>query len=418
MAKSQELRENRAKLVSQARLLIDAAEGAERELTPEETEQWNSLMGEADKLKEAADSAERSEYQAQVEAELRTSVRKVAPFKPADHHQFDNQRRNALRAWLLAGSGQGVTSEMMHAASHCGINLSARSLTIQLPTRAQREQRAMSVGTTTAGGFTVAPEFYDTLLENIVSWGGMMQSGAQLIQTASGANLPFTVGTDNNVGEIVAELATVTEQDPVFSTINLAAFKYSSKAVKVSMELLQDSAFDLESWLAKILAERIGKILNQHLSTGTGSGQPQGIHTGIATGATGAITWPKLVELYSSIDPAYLGNAKWMFDPTVLSTFMTMTDGNDRPLWVPDLIGGNPGRLLGHEYTLNKDLPDSTVLFGDFRNAYVIREVMSIDLHRLDELYALQGAVGFVAFARYGGGVVNASAVKKLVPAA
>jgi HK97 family phage major capsid protein len=148
-------------------------------------------------------------------------------------------------------------------------------------------QNTMSTTTNSEGGFTVATEVAQSVLENLKAFGGMREV-ANVIQTAQGnpINFPTSDGT-SEVGEILAENASATDLDPTFGVRTLSAFKYSSKVVTVPYELLQDTSVDVEAMVRARLATRIGRITNAHFTTGTGSGQPNGVVTATSVGKTG-----------------------------------------------------------------------------------------------------------------------------------
>lgn len=291
------------------------------------------------------------------------------------------------------------------------------------------EQRALGVGTGSAGGYLVPQGFRSTLIETMKSYGGIRQLAAH-VDSDNGADLPWpTVDDTANEGAILAENTQVTEQDVVLGTATLEAYMYTSKMVRVSLQLIQDSGFDAESWLAGALATRIGRVQNRHFTTGTGTAQPLGIVTGATVGVTAAsataITYDELVDLESSVDPAYRTGpgVGWMMSSGTLSALRKMKDADDRPLLQPDVQAGAPRNLLGYPTFVNNHMPDvavdaKTVLFGNFRAGFVIRDVNDVSLLRLAERYADYLQVGFLAFLRSDGLVQDPAAYKALVMAA
>jgi HK97 family phage major capsid protein len=193
--------------------------------------------------------------------------------------------------------------------------------------------------------------------------------------------------------------------------------------VRVSMELLQDAAFDVEGFLRRALAERVGRIWNQHFTTGTGSGQPLGIVTGATagkvgtTGQTTTVTYDDLIDLIDSIDPAYQGNAAFMLNASTRKSIRKLKDTTGMPLWQPSIQAGVPDQLLGYSYILNTDMPvpaanAKSILFGDFRAAYLARQVLGFSVLRLNERFADFGQSAFLGFARADGTVQNTAAYR------
>jgi HK97 family phage major capsid protein len=289
----------------------------------------------------------------------------------------------------------------------------------------QGPQNAAGVGTGAAGGYTVPPAFRAKLIERM-NFVAAMRQLAEVINTETGASLPWpTVDDTANEGAILAENTQVTEQDVTFGQANLDAYMYTSKLVRVSLQLLQDNAFGLEAWLANALGARIGRVQNRHFTVGTGVGQPDGIVTsasvGVTAAAVAAITYDELVDLTESLDPAYLagGNVRFMMSQAARKTLRKLKDSQNRPLWEPSLQAGTPDSLMGYGLTLNNYMSApatgvKSILFGDIREAYVIRDVSDFALLRLAERYADFLQVGFIGFQRSDGTLQNAAAVKAL----
>lgn len=295
--------------------------------------------------------------------------------------------------------------------------------------QAQKFFNTMSTTTGSEGGYTVPTEIASTLIEALKKFGGM-RAVAQQLTTATGNALSFpTTDGTSEVGEILAENAQATAADPTFGTVGLNVFKYSSKIIAVPIELLQDSSVDIEAFVRRRIIERIGRIANQHYTTGTGTGQPRGIVTASGVGKVGTtgqvttFTYDDLVDLLESVDDAYdMGsNCKFMFAQSVRKVMRKLKDTTGRPIWTPGyeagITAGAPDLLLGKEVALNNDMPApaasaKSIVYGDL-SKYIIRDAMSVNLMRFDDsAYASKGQVGFLAFMRSGGNLVDAAAVK------
>lgn len=299
-------------------------------------------------------------------------------------------------------------------------------------------RNTMSTTTPSEGGYTVQTEVANSVLDALKVFGGMRKV-ADVIQTAQGnpMNWPTSDGTAET-GEIIAENTTATGADVSFGTKALPVYKFSSKVVAVPFELLQDSNVDIEAFVRARLATRLGRITNTLFTTGTGSSQPNGIVTASGTGYTCAnsssqvttVAYDSLVELQHSIDPAYRegGNCGWMFNDSTLKKLRQIKDGQSRPIFVPGYESGNPGgapdRLLGDPITINQDFASmaasaKSMAYGDF-SYYKIRDVMDITMFRFtDSAYTKLGQVGFLAWMRSGGNLIDVGgAVKLLVNAA
>lgn len=288
-------------------------------------------------------------------------------------------------------------------------------------------QNAAGVGSGAAGGYTVAPLFRDKFVETQKAFGPMMQV-AEVIETDTGANLQWPTNDDTgNVGAILGENTQVTEQDVTFGTASLDAYMYTSKLVRASLQFLQDRP-DADGWLARKLGERVGRILNTHFTVGTGTAQPDGIVTSATVGvtstgsfaSTGGISGDNLIDLTEALDPAYsAGNLQFMMHQSVRKAARKLKTTDGQYLWQPGLQAGVPATIAGFPYVINNDMPtlaasSKSVLFGDFRAAYVIRIVRGLTVLRLVERYADFLQVGFLAFERADGTLQDGNAVRVL----
>jgi HK97 family phage major capsid protein len=293
-----------------------------------------------------------------------------------------------------------------------------------------RPQGAMSTTTPAEGGYTVEPEYDRNLESAMKAWGGMLEV-ASVFRTATGADMPFaTADATGEVGEIVGQNTPATLGETTFGQVVLTVYKYSSKKLAIPWELLQDSFLDIEAYIQELLAMRLGRIQNTHFTVGTGTGQPRGIvpaatlgKTG-TTGQTATVTYEDLVDLEHSINRAYRRSPGFgfMLNDSSLKVVRKVKDDQGRPIFVPGYEQGNPGgapdRLLNRPITINDDVAAmaanaKSILCGDFRK-YKIRRVMDLTIFRMtDSVFTLNGQVGFVAFQRTGGNLVDAGGAVK-----
>lgn len=183
----------------------------------------------------------------------------------------------------------------------------------------------------------------------------------------------------------------------------------------------------MNTWLPRKLGERVGRILNQHFTTGTGTGQPDGIVTSATVGVTGTgslattggISYDNIVDLIEALDPAYGGQdgLQFMFHQSVRAALRKLKDSQGRPLWEPSLQAGAADQFAGYSYIINNDMAtlatnSKSLLFGAIDQAYVIRLVTGLQTMRLTERYADYLQVGFLAFQRADGTLQDANAVR------
>lgn len=296
------------------------------------------------------------------------------------------------------------------------------------------EVRAQSVGTDSAGGYTVPEGFSNEIDRAMAMWGPMWDANiVRELNTGTGNRLPWpTVDDTAKTGRIKAENANVDDDgtdDVVFAEKQLDAYVYDTGMVKVPLELLTDSAFNMDALLNDLFAERLGRIANTALTTGSGSSQPNGIVTAATSGktaaATGAVTFDEIIDLFHSVDPAYRQSPKcrWQFNDTTFAAISKLKDGQSNYLWRQgDVRSGDPDLLWNKPYSINQAMANmgastTPILFGD-HSRYVVRKVLGFQLIRLNERYAEAFQAGFVGFKRFDGELLNTAAVKKMTMAA
>ncbi|BBP99094.1 phage capsid protein [Burkholderia sp. SFA1] len=290
-------------------------------------------------------------------------------------------------------------------------------------------RNAMSTTTPGEGGYTVATEYFRQLTQAMKAFGGI-RSVATTLQTGTGAQMNFpTADATAEQGEIVGQNAAVTALDTTFGNKTLDVYKYSSKKIALPFELIQDSMFDLEGYIQALLALRIGRITAAHFTTGIGTGQPTGLVTAATVGKTGTtgqtatVIYDDLIDLEHSVDPIYRAGAGYLMADSSLKVVRKIKDTQGRPIFVPGYEQGNPGgapdRLLGRPITIAQEMPAmaanaKSIAFGDF-SKYIVREVMDLTMFRMtDSAFTLNGQVGFVAFNRQGGNLIDVGGAVKL----
>lgn len=407
MSALKELREKQQKLVVEARDALNGITDKTDESRAAELEsQHDKAMSEHDKLEARASKIiELEERQKRLDEPANEAPSGgTREIKPETNEINEGE---VFNKFLRSGLG--------------GLNAEQR--------QAMLEKRAQST-TDAEGGFTVPEGFIAQIVETMKYTGPMMNGDViDLLETDSGNPLPMPTNDDTgNVGEIINENTQVAEQDSTFGAKTLEAFLYSSKAVRVSEALLQDTGVDLEGYLANALGTRLGRIGNTHLTTGTGSSQPNGIVTASSLGVTAAsataITFDELIDLEHSVDIAYRSGEKvgFMFNDSTLKALRKIKDGDGNYLWqAADARTGAGATLLARNYFVNNDMPALTtgnkaVIFGDL-GKYMVRRVNQMPLKRLVERYADFGQVGFLQFARLDGELTDTAAVKHLITA-
>ena len=351
-------------LLTEQRTLVDSAEG--RNLTPEEVETYETLEAE---LKSTQRSEEIRARQAAYEApssSLQAAVNVAAP-------REDDTLERAFDAYLRTGRPNSDITEL---------------------------RDGLTAGTNSAGGYTVPVTLLQKITDRKKAFGGVANA-ANVITTAAGEPLHWpSLDDTSNVGVIATESNAPASggADMVFGQKTLGAYKYvapgaSQLPLRVSFELLQDSAFDIQDLVTRKLSQRIARAQAAHFVNGTGTTQPYGITTGTtATPIAGTTpTYAELVAIVHSVDPDYRDNAVWTFNDTTLSYLETMVDNNGRPLLNTSIDGIDVGRanarLLGYPIVIDQAWATSLNAssnkwgaFGDLNAGYVIRRVRDVTL--------------------------------------
>lgn len=401
MSKLAQLRERRNAKAKEAQDLnnkfpadqrMPAAEASQLDTILAEVEAIDGEIARENRLAQVAGNA-----QAEHEAAMHAATR---------HGANDSPEAGALRAMLTGGLS--ALSPEQRNAMFARVNPDIRA--------------AMSTTTGSEGGYTVATEFSRNLIQAMKA-AFAVRSVASGIQTSTGAQMLFpTADATAEEGEIVGQNTAVTGLDTTFGQASLDVYKYSSKSIALPFELIQDSMFDLESYIQTLLNLRLGRIQNKHHTTGTGTGQPKGLVAAATAGKTGttgqttSIIYDDLVDLEHSVDPFYRPAGRWMMHDDTLKALRKIKDSQNRPIFVPGYEQGNPGgapdRLLGREIVINQNMATmaanaKSVLFGDF-SKYLVRDVMDVTLFRMtDSAYTLKGQIGFVAFCRSGANLID-----------
>jgi HK97 family phage major capsid protein/HK97 family phage prohead protease len=347
---------------------------------------------------------------------------------------YHNDRKLAMRGWFLEGNGR-ATDAHRAAAERVGVSLRSRDFNVRLFDTAPRSRRELEergtatqvISTGSLGGFNV-PTVLVERIEKALLYFNPLREYAQVLRTESGE--PMTMPTNDDTGTkgvLLAEDGALTVADTSFGQISLGAYTMSSKALKVSWQLLDDNAVDLETYIGDLLGERLGRIMADYVATGTGSSQPTGIAASTAgktTASATAITSAEILDLIHSVDIAYRQDpscALVMHDSVWLYV-RKLVDSNGQPLFQESYRIPGEIRIHGFPLVISNSLNSAittglkTMVFGAM-NKFLIRDVANIRIQRLDELYAANGAVGFTAWARTDSKILASGAIKHMVQA-
>lgn len=391
-----ELREKRAKSWEGAKAFLDSHRNEKGILSAEDDAAYSKMEQEITDLgKEIA----RMERQEALDAELNKPINSPIMNKPMGMPDMDNK--------------SGMASDE-YKKSFWNV--------MKSKTVAPNVLNSLTEGTDAEGGYLVPDEFEHTLVESLEEENVFRQL-AHIIQTSSGDRKIPVVATKGTASWIDEEGA-YPESDLEFDQVTIGAHKLGT-LIKVSEELLNDSAFDLESYIAKEFARRIGNKEEDAFFNGNGTGKPLGIlaatggaQVGVTAASSTAITADELIDLFFSLKAPYRKNAVWTVNDATIKAIRKLKDGNGQYLWQPGLLAGAPDTILGRPVYTSAYMPTiaagaKSIAFGDF-GYYWIADRQHRSFKKLNELYAANGQVGFLGSQRVDGKLILPESIQVL----
>ncbi len=393
MSKTAELRQKRSDLWDKAKAFLNEHADANGMMNAEDNATYERMEKDIDNYGVAIDREERAE---RLERELNAPTSKVLSSRP-EKPMTDKPGR----------ASDEYRDNFWHMVRDRYAHYSVFN--------------ALQVGTDTEGGYLVPDEYERTLVQALQEE-NKLRSLCKVIHTSSGdRKIPLVAG--HGTASWVDEEGAIPESDDSFGQISLGAHKIASM-VKVSEELLKDSVFDVESYIANEFARRVGDAEEAAFINGDGAGKPIGLlHStnGAATGVTAAsstaFTADELIDLVYSLKAPYRKHALFLFNDQTIKAVRKLKDGNGQFLWQAGL-NGQPDTLLGYRYETSYHMPligagAKPILFGDF-SSYWIADREGRSIQRLNELYAATGQIGFRVTQRLDARLVQQEGMKCL----
>ena len=397
MSKVNELRTQRAKAWDKAQAFLTANRNDKGILSEEDVRTYEALEQDIVNLGHEIERQERLEA---MEREMAAPVSAPITAKPEASVKKDEKTGRAADAYVNAFWTQVRAKD--------GVSYEVRNV--------------LSEGVDSEGGYLVPDEFENTLVSGLEEEGSI-RSLAHVFTTSNGVHkIPVvqTKGTANWIDEN----GSYGDSDDVFGQEQIDAHKVGT-VIKVSEELLNDSAFDLEKYFQEEFARRIGAKEEEAFIVGDGSKKPTGIlHTsggaevGVTAASDKAITADEVIDLFYSVKAPYRKNAVWVLNDSTVRAIRKLKDSNGQYLWQPALHEGDHETLLGKKILTSPYMPEigagqKVVMFGDL-SFYWIGDRQGITFKRLNERYADMGQVGFLASKRVDGKLVLPEAIKVL----
>ena len=394
MNKILELREKRAKAWETAKNFLDSRRGENGLVSAEDNSTYEKMETEVINLGKEID---RLEKQAAIDLELSKATSAPLLEKP----QADERSRKTGRA-----SNEYKNAFWQVMRNKAGLEV----------------KNALQIGSDAEGGYLTPDEFEHTLVEALEEE-DIFRGLANTIQTSSGDRKIPVVATKGDASWVDEEGA-IPESDDSFKQVTLSAYKLATM-IKISEELLNDSAFDLESYVAKEFGRRIGTKEEEAFFVGDGTGKPTGIldatgggQLGKTTSGATAISFDEIMDLFYSLKSPYRKNATFLMNDSTVKAIRKLKDGGGQYIWQPSMVAGTPDTILNRPVLTSAYMPEisagnKTVAFGDFKY-YWIADRQGRSFKRLNELFAVTGQIGFVATQRVDGKLILPEAVKYL----
>ncbi|MGJ3500343.1 phage major capsid protein [Piscirickettsia salmonis] len=387
-----ELAQQRAEVINKQRAMLDHAESESRGFSDEEDGQYNDLNTQQLNIKNRIAKIEEVEAQEReinsLSSEpLRASVQSATDNTPINPLATEEYEKNFFAYMRGQNSGFDIRAGQVE-------------------------------GTDNKGGYLVPTKLQTTLIEALEEQTVMRQM-CRIIQTDSTTELPMadSYGAATWTGEAVAHTAT----DDTFKKKSIKAYKLS-RMLKISDELLADSAINIRAHIAYSFGRSFGEAQEKAFLTGDGVGKPNGLlnvaPTGVTAAAPTTITLDDILDLRSSVKTAYRRKASYLMHDSTYGSLLKMKDANGQYIIQPDFKSGE-GDLLRGKRVNTSDFMDTlaagkcAALFGDFSN-FIIADRGGISLRRLNELYAETGEVGYLMWLRVDTLLLETEAIKQL----
>lgn len=394
MYKIIELREKRAKLWDSTKAFLDSKRNENGLLSAEDTATYETMETDVVNL---GKEIERLERQAVIDLELS---------KPTS---------TAIRNNPNQDMGEEKTGRGSKEYKDAFWNVMRNKNNYEI-------QNSLKIGTDSEGGYLVPDEFERTLVEGLLEE-NIFRQLAKVITTSSG-DRKIPVVASKGTASWVDEEGAIPESDDAFTQVSIGAYKLATM-IKVSEELLNDSVFNLEGYIAKEFARRIGSKEEEAFFIGDGVGKPTGIFNEIGGGELGVtastqtvLKLDEILDLFYSLKSPYRKKATFVMNDSTVKEIRKLKDGNGQYLWQPSVTAGEPDTILNRPVKTSSYVPLAVagakpIAFGDF-SYYWVADRQGRSFQRLNELFAATGQVGFKASQRVDGKLILPEAIKVL----
>jgi len=347
--------------------------------------------------------------------------------------QKQEERIAMLTTKTMTHSRPALSADTDHGAPHkkalgtylrCGDDDGLRGLEL--------EQKGLNTAVNAEGGYLVDPQTADAI-QSVLRSGSSLRSIASLV-TVDATSFDVLIDVSDSGAGWADEITDSAETAaPQIERISIPLHELSAMP-KASQRLLDDSAFDVEGWLAGRIADKFARAEADAFINGDGAGKPTGFLSGlivdnavwswgalgyIATGTAGDFDAvspaDSIVDLVYSLGAQYRANATFVMNSKTAGAVRKMKDADGRFLWSDGLAAGEPARLMGYPVLIAEDMPDIAtdsyaIAFGDFAAGYTIAE--RPELRILRDPFSAKPHVLFYATKRVGGNISDYAAIK------
>ncbi len=440
MLNARKLREERDGLAVRSEAIVKGAEDENRGLTEEEDAEWQGLIDQIDSHDKRIRRIEDNNSRA-TPPPVKTEDIPVQAGELHDSKDPEAQRLNFI-SWLIGnqrGASYIIGDAFMTPAKRKQMeHAKLGGMRWQQLERKQRDYmsrvgidraelealgvdtRALGVNVGESGGYLVDSMMAGAIDKAMLDYGRILNTGIKMVSTATGGPYDMPLNDDTaNRSRIIGEGKGTARTDLNYGNVTLGAYRYSTGVILISLEALQDSAFDLESEVFESFGIRHGRGIGEDLVTGSNGGEPEGIVNAsvrglqLATNST-TLSYDNLVDFEESLDEAYQGMGEYTFNQNTRGLLRKVKDLEGLPmLRFMDTPDGPVSIFNNKKYTIVNEMPsigngNRFMLWGDF-SKYCYRQVMGFQIFRQMETHIEDGQIGLIGHARADGKLVDAS---------
>ncbi len=282
-----------------------------------------------------------------------------------------------------------------------------------LRTNFKQISNVLQEGVDADGGYLV-PEEYDSRLIDVLTEENIMRKLGHHLTTSGDHKI--NIAATKPAAAWIEEGGALSFGDATFDQILLDAHKLHV-AIKVTEELLYDNAFGLESYIIDMFGKALANAEEDAFLNGSGVGQPLGLFAetggGTVAASVASLSTDNVVDLVYALKRPYRKNAKFIMNDQTIAAIRKLKDNNGAYMWQPSLVSGEPDKLLGYDVYTSPFCPEDKIAFGDY-SYYNIGDRGTRSFKQLNELFAGNGMIGYVAKERVDGKLILPEAVQIL----